>query len=901
MAQLALYLLGSPRIEVDGKVVKVQRRKAVALLAYLAATGESHSREKLATLLWPESNESSIRNNLRVALAEIRRKLGGEQWLTIDGERVGLKHSPSLWVDTVQFQHLEAQCAEHDHVPEVICDDCLRLLDEATMLYRDDLLAGFSLSDSPGFDEWQFFQAEGLRQTLTHILDRLVQGYKGNETYELAIPYARRRLAIDPLHEPAHRQLMELYAYSNQFALAERQYQECQRILTAELDVELEAETSALYEQIKRRMLPDPKSAAAVSLPPSTQPSLFQKNAMAIETEQSIFVARGYELAQLDSSLAAALSGQGRVVFVTGETGTGKTALIQEFARRVRNTETNNLSIPPQGQPPIVLQGNCSAYTGIGDPYLPFRAILSQLTGDVHAQRTIGAIRQLQSHHLWQAMPRVIQALLTHGPDLISTFISGPQLVKRVSSVAAPGTDWLIQLEEHVARQVDVSEHQHIQQNRYQRDLFAQYTQVLQTLAQQQPLLVLIEDLQWADMGSISLLFHLGLRLQGSRILVVGTYRPSDIALGRNEERHPLASVVNEFRRHYGQIEIDLSQAEGRQFVDGLIDAEPNQLSRAFREALYHHTQGHALFTAEILRSMQARGDLVQDEVGRWIVGPMVDWQQLPARVEGVIAERIERLLPAQQELLTVASVEGELFTAEIVAQVQSTDVQKIVQALSRGLDKQHHLIRSEGNRRLETQRLSMYRFQHILYQAYLYDRLDEAERIYLHEAVAYALEQLYWGQMSEIAVQLAYHWQEAGVTEKAIDALYQAGHRAFERSGHEEAITHLTRGLMLLETLPDTESRHAQALKFQIALWACYLLPAALSRARNLGEQWLDHAEKHQNETSALLGHGALGVTLTKTGELAAAYEHLAQFMARFDPKRHRSLTTFIDLDPMI
>ena len=149
-----------------------------------------------------------------------------------------------------------------------------------------------------------------------------------------------------------------------------------------------------------------------------------------------------------------------------------------------------------------------------------------------------------------------------------------------------------------------------------QTDLFEQYTQVLQTVAQRHPLILVLDDLQWADAGSISLLFHLGRKLTGSRILIVGAYRPEDVALGWGDEQHPLESVVYEFRRNWGDISIDLTQAEGRQFVDAFLDTEPNRLGTAFRDILYQHTGGHPLFTVELLRGLQERGDLRQDAVG---------------------------------------------------------------------------------------------------------------------------------------------------------------------------------------------------------------------------------------------------------------------------------------------
>ena len=160
---------------------------------------------------------------------------------------------------------------------------------------------------------------------------------------------------------------------------------------------------------------------------------------------------------------------------------------------------------------------------------------------------------------------------------------------------------------------------------------FAQYTKVLHLLAKRFPLLLVLDDLQWADAGSISLLFHLGRRLAGRRILVIGAYRPSDVALGRNNERHPLVPVVSEFQRHFGTIQIDLAQAEHQQFVEAFVDREPNRLNTEFRQRLYQVTKGHPLLTVEMLRGMQERGDLVQDETDYWVKQSVVDWEALPA------------------------------------------------------------------------------------------------------------------------------------------------------------------------------------------------------------------------------------------------------------------------------
>ena len=207
MARLALYLLGPPRIERDGVTVQIRRRNVIALLVYLAVTGRSHSRDTLATLFWPEHDQSGARAGLRRTLASLKKALGGE-WLEVSRESLGLCPGADVWLDMVRFQKHLAECQTHGHGSEQICPACLSSLEDAVTLYQDDFLSGFTLRGSAGFDEWQFFQTESLRQELALALKRLVWGHSTQGAHELAIPYARRWLSLDPLHEPAHRQLM---------------------------------------------------------------------------------------------------------------------------------------------------------------------------------------------------------------------------------------------------------------------------------------------------------------------------------------------------------------------------------------------------------------------------------------------------------------------------------------------------------------------------------------------------------------------------------------------------------------------------------------------------------------------------------------------------------------------
>jgi predicted ATPase len=559
-----------------------------------------------------------------------------------------------------------------------------------------------------------------------------------------------------------------------------------------------------------------------------------------------------------------------------------------------------------------------------------------------------------QARRLWHTFPLAAQALAEVGPDLIDLFVPGVALVKRAAAFTLDRSDWLPRLREIVKRRAALPPDPNLQQSA----LFEQYTQVVRTLAQQRPLLLILDDLQWADGGSTSLLFHLGKRIAGSRVLIVGAYRPEEVALGRpassppqaggiegGRERHPLEPVVNEFKRHFGDIVVNLGQAGERRFVDALLDADPNRLGDGFRETLYHQTSGHPLFTVELLHGLQERGDLVQDQEGRWTEGASLDWEKLPARVEAVIAERIGRLPKMLRETLTVASVEGETFTAEVLARVREVDDLEVVERLSGDLDRRHRLVRAQGLQPLESGHLSRYRFHHILFQRYLYNSLDPVERAHVHWAVGNALEALYEGEKAEtiagVAPQLARHFQEAGIAEKAIDYLRQAGERALRMSAHEEAIAHFTHGLALLEALPETPERAQRELALQVGLGLSlqsikgFADPAVghiFGRARELcrqagetpqlfpvltllhmfysnrgeiqtgyeiGEQSLKLAEQIQDPVLVTVAHWQLGAELFFIGKLAEAQVHLEQTIAFYDSQQHQHLAYRYGLDP--
>ncbi len=244
---LQIYLFGSPRVERDGERQSLRRRKSVALMSYLMVTGQPHDRETLAAMLWPENEAAKAKANLRRDLHWLRQLLRGDVFLS-NWLQVELNPEVETWVDVLAFAHL-LERAERTEEPE----KRVALLQEAAALYQGDFLAGFNLRDSPQFDEWQFFQRDRYRQQVAEVWQQLVAACVQQGAYEQGLAYGRSWVALDALHEPAQRELMKLYAWSNQHTAALRQYEECVRLLDDELGVAPEPETQALFEAIRNR------------------------------------------------------------------------------------------------------------------------------------------------------------------------------------------------------------------------------------------------------------------------------------------------------------------------------------------------------------------------------------------------------------------------------------------------------------------------------------------------------------------------------------------------------------------------------------------------------------------------------------------------------------------------
>lgn len=287
LSQLTLALLGAPQIRLADQEVNIGRNKAVALLAYLAATVKPVTRESLLALLWSDYEPQAAQSQLRQMLWAINKTIG-KAWLQVDRQTIGFIEQSTLQIDVRRYQ-------QQLHALPIAPTDPLRLsgLLAVAELYRGDFLNGFTIGDSDEFAQWQRLESTTWRHRQMNVLAEIVTHLTAQQAYAEAIGYARHWLALEPVNEAPHLHLMQLYVYSGQRGLALRQYQECVQTIKAELDAPPSTAITDFYQLLLKDAVPPPTHVAATvrqsgSLSTvarhdaGTQPSVVQARATAI-------------------------------------------------------------------------------------------------------------------------------------------------------------------------------------------------------------------------------------------------------------------------------------------------------------------------------------------------------------------------------------------------------------------------------------------------------------------------------------------------------------------------------------------------------------------------------------------------------------------------------------------
>lgn len=493
-------------------------RKAIALLAYLTVETTA-TRDRLAGLLWPESNSERSRATLRRTLSSLRTAVGHET-VTADRIRVALAEDTPSDIRTFEAE-LEAT-THHDHDRGDVCVSCIPHLERATELYRGDFLEGFSMRDAAGFEDWARTVTESLRIQAGVAFQRLATARAATGDYSGALSAVHKWIDLDPLHEPAYRLLMLLHAWDGDRPGAVEAYRRCIAVLDQELGVPPLEETTELHEAILDEDLPPaPGVRRKVRAQASPVPVVGD------------LIDRDDESAMLLGAMEA-VTGGGKVVAVTGAAWMGKTRLLEELGS-------------------VATRSGYSALSGRAfrmEQNLPF-----------------GVAAQL----LRSATP-----LLEANRNLLPTWALGEisRLVPEFhqTPVSTESTDPFGELR-----------------------LFDGVFTVLTALARVQPIVAMVDDVQWLDPASAGLVSYIARRVGGAPLLLVLAVRSGE----------PLSDLTTELVSA-AEIRVDLHPLA----VEHLIDLAG---SVAAARGLHRRTGGVPLLVTE---KLSERGESGAEAIG---------------------------------------------------------------------------------------------------------------------------------------------------------------------------------------------------------------------------------------------------------------------------------------------
>jgi DNA-binding winged helix-turn-helix (wHTH) protein len=508
----------------------------------------------------------------------------------------------------------------------------------------------------------------------------------------------------------------------------------------------------------------------------------------------STFVGRQLELQRLDTCLARALQGPLQAVFLSGDAGAGKTTLANEFLARLEAHADLWLA-----------RGQCVEQYGASEAYLP----------------VLEALGRLCRRH---GKERIVEVLRRQAPSWL-TQLSGVLDAAELAALAATGSA----TPERMLREI---------------------ADAVLTISEERGLVLLFEDLQWADPSTLNLISYLARRSDPARVLLLGTYRQHEASA----KGHPLVSIQQDLQVSGRGEEIALTQLS-QQALSEYLDARfpAHRFPAQLVAVLHERTSGSPLFVARLVDYWLECGWLVERSAA-WQLG--VELEQLvrgvPTSLSRMIERELERLPQFDRSVLEVASVLGVEFSVSTVAAVLEADLAE-TEELCLGWARKGQLLRTLGPSQASDERVSLRcAFAHGLYQQVAYERIGPVRIANLHLRVGQRLEAGQAGSVEALAPELALHFERGQAYSAAVRCSMLAAQRALSRSGYREALDHVLRGLALLPRLPSDAERLQCELQLEL------MRGAMLGMTKGFATPEAENSYARCRELCSLVGEGA-------------------------------------------
>jgi predicted ATPase/DNA-binding SARP family transcriptional activator len=750
-----IQLCGRLSVEIAGVQLaeRLRGRQVPLLLAYLVLNRERHvGRDELIGAVWPNHAPVSQDAALRTLLSRLRSSLGSSALAGRD--ELILTLPEPVWID------IEAASAEVARALDALARGDARRAWALAQVPLNIASRGLLPGAHANWLEPPRRELEDIHLQALEVIGRAGLNMGGTQL-QSAERAARTLLEVEPYRESGYVLLMEALAARGNVAEALRVFDRLRTLLRDELGTSPSPETIAAHERLLRperhggEPAPEPgQGAPAMPLPAELRhraegPLIGRGRELAWllrRWEMTRRARSGDPLADDRAPLAGGEIGvvdgdgrSGRIVLFAGDAGIGKTRLTAELARRAH------------GEGGIVLAGRSPRESVV--PYQPFLEALRHWA----LNASIGDLRSTAREY-GSELARLIPELRRRAPDL-------------PPPADEPETE------------------------RYR--LFEAVVGLLSELSQSAPVLLVLDDLQWADRPTLLLLRHLARATNPARLLVLGAYRAA-------ERGDTFANALAELRRDglAAQLEIrGLNEDETAELVRLRAGERP---SRAFARALYEETEGNPFFVEEIVRHLVEAGvhisSATASELQRF---------GLPEGVKQVIAWRLGRLEAPALELLRVAAVIGRDVDAGLLERVallgEDEFLAALDEALAAGL-----LVESQA-------RPGSYLFSHALIRETLYEAMSVPRRARIHKRAGEAIEAMQGRRRGRYLPELAYHFTRAATgedAEKAITYAWRAGDQASSMLAHEDAAEHYARALDVQSRFePDAVERRCELL----------------------------------------------------------------------------------------
>jgi predicted ATPase/DNA-binding winged helix-turn-helix (wHTH) protein len=463
---------------------------------------------------------------------------------------------------------------------------------------------------------------------------------------------------------------------------------------------------------------------------------------------------RDAALSQLGQWLEIALTGNCQTVFVTGESGIGKTTLVEAFLQAI-------------GSNICILRGQCLEQYGSGEAYLPILDALSRLGAEHDAH--------------------IIEVLRNCAPT------------------------WILQIP-HLTTIGERAALQHEILGITRERMLREIAEALELMTATTPLVLFLEDLHWSDYSTLDLVTYLARRRRRARLLLIGTYRPVEVIV--NE--HPLRGVKQELQLHKLCHELALEYLTLESVCGFLqITFPKHQLPAAFAAIIHKRTEGNPLFIVNLIEFL-VQEKIIAERDGCWKLEVDLSEVELavPDNIREMVDKHVERLDPAEQHVLEGASVVGMDCSAVAISAGLDEDIVRI-EEICDGLARKHHFLWPAYLAELPDGTITpRYRFIHALYLDVLYKRVALTRRRIIHGRIGKRGESLYGNRVGEIAAELAVHFEQSHDYVRAVKYLLMAAENATRRSADHEAIALSKHGLELLKALPQSAEHDNQQRK---------------------------------------------------------------------------------------